>query len=397
MNAVEQEQEEEPLFVSTPPTEKINITASPAASLLPPQLLSTENQDQSWSFSMISDDDEEINLSLNNVAHAETTKISKPKETNIKPMANWQIDTISSVTGPTANDGICDDLIKAAKNSPRACTSMSSAVSAMPSFINPQKRALPDAFSSDEISENPSNKRISLPSVNRQSEALSNAGVSNSIEVSTTSPQLSSSAHPAAVQQLPQSLTNPTILDRLSSRATLPIPSPLNQRQKTSRIVSMPPQRNIISTANPAATTQVDLMQSFGQKARIHNEPAFSPYEGTKSTQNQSLTIMCDFDAIKANYSNYKKQHNKMHRISIEDYLALQQQAIQGHDMDAKLISTTPTTQSGLAFYSRGGVYELGVVKLKALCINAIYNQLLKNHNVICKKKLERPVQIQFG
>ncbi|KAG1121760.1 hypothetical protein G6F42_012115 [Rhizopus arrhizus] len=406
------DQEEEPLFVSQPPSvEEVHVPTSSARAddLIAPAATSPSppaNMDHSWSFSMLSDDEEEEEP-LDVIVNATT---NKPKVINTTSMANWQIDTVSSVAGPTAaprvdvspkpmhsmpeNDTTArDNTIVTGSLAPPSRTAPKPTI---PAFTIPQKRALSDTNpSDDDISIERANKRISMPYINRQRETSASLQPLDIVEDFIPPP--SKPPQSTIVQSSPEIPAKTAVsAGRLTSKSTFVSPSigrstTNQQRQRASPAITLPTQSR--------ATHQLGLLEAFKQKACIQNKPSSiavaTPATSSTSTQNQSLVIQWDFDQIKANYPNFKKQHDKTHLLSIEDYLATYHE-IPDIDMNARLVSTTAANNNGLSFYSRGGIFELGVVKLKALGVNVIYKQLLKGHKVICKRRLNRPVQIQF-
>lgn len=420
------EEDEEPLFVPEPAILEANIPAdstissSPASnisSLLPqppcspislqaPRLSLSPpvNMDHSWSFSMMSDDEEE-DEPLDDIANIE--KINKPTTINARSMANWQIDTVSSVAGPTATSRasntptpipyVPDNEALLTKNTADIRLSQATTSTITP-FTIPQKRALPDISLPEQASTIHTNKRISLPYINKRRELLNSVGTSGIVEDYIT-PSLSK---PPTAAQKPQKIPSTVLVDRLTNKVTHSSPSdfrPTLAQKRASPAVVQTQSRQPTTTTKPK--TQLNLLQAFTQKARIHNKLSSTSASNTTSphlrttTLNQSLVIPCDFNRIKATYPKFKKQHDKIDRACIEDYLTLNHQMPDDNN-NARLISTSTTTTNGLSFYSRGGVHELGVVKLKSLCINTIYNQLWRDHKIICKKILDRPVQIQF-
>lgn len=406
------DQEEEPLFVSQPPSvEEVHVPTSSARAddLIAPAATSPSppaNMDHSWSFSMLSDDEEEEEP-LDVIVNATT---NKPKVINTTSMANWQIDTVSSVAGPTAaprvdvspkpmhsmpeNDTTArDNTIVTGSLAPPSRTAPKPTI---PAFTIPQKRALSDTNpSDDDISIERANKRISMPYINRQRETSASLQPLDIVEDFIPPP--SKPPQSTIVQSSPEIPAKTAVsAGRLTSKSTFVSPSigrstTNQQRQRASPAITLPTQSR--------ATHQLGLLEAFKQKACIQNKPSSiavaTPATSSTSTQNQSLVIQWDFDQIKANYPNFKKQHDKTHLLSIEDYLATYHE-IPDIDMNARLVSTTAANNNGLSFYSRGGIFELGVVKLKALGVNVIYKQLLKGHKVICKRRLNRPVQVQF-
>ncbi|KAK4509202.1 Ubiquitin conjugation factor E4 [Mucor velutinosus] len=401
-DTIDLDQQEEPLFVTQPSSiTETNVPPPPIQVADPPQRLSASpsaNIDHSWSFSMLSDDEEEEPLEV--TLSTEKAKSDKPTLINTTPMANWQIDTASSVIEPTtAPYKAADNTPKLMQSIPENDTSTSARSSSarpsraapvpktIPTFVTPQKRAV---SSGDDLSANCANKRISLPYITRQRDAPGSLEPSD-IVVDLIAPSSRLSTTLPSSAQTPAKTVS---VERLTPKPTFVSPS-------TGRSTTTKQQRLIPSTAQPTqnkAIRQLGLPEAFKRKAHIKNTPAsttvVSPSTSITSTLNQSLVIQCDIGEIKANYPNFKKQHDRTHLLSIADYLATHYE-IPDIDTNAKLVSTTPTN-NGLSFYSRGGIFELGVVKLRALGVNAIYNQLLKNHKVICKRKLNRPVQIQF-
>ncbi|KAF1798077.1 hypothetical protein FB192DRAFT_1289074, partial [Mucor lusitanicus] len=349
------------------------------------------------------------------IASAENTKSDKPKVINTTPMANWQIDTVSSVTEPTAaaskadntpkkhmqsipeNDTIItrDSISSRSSSVPTSSRAAPPTNSITPTFIAPQKRAV---SSDDDIPTSRANKRISLPYVNRQRESPASLEPLDIVEDFIAPP-----ARPSfTLQSSPQipAASRSISLERSTTPRPTTFVSPSTGRSTTNK-QQQPSPATVQSTQKSKGTHQLGLLEAFKRKAYIQKVPASATAAAaasitttTTSTQNQSLVIQCDINQIKANYPEYKKQHDKTHLLNIADYLATHHET-PDIDMNARLISTAATSK-GLSFYSRGGVFELGVVKLKALGVNAIYNQLLKNHKVVCKRKLNRPVQIQF-
>ena len=430
------EEDEEPLFapetvVLEANTSKNPIISSPPASTLsslipqPPHLpvplqesrLSISppvNMDHSWSFSMMSDDEEDE--PLDDIPTIE--KINKSLITNTAPMANWQIDTASSVTGPNETSradsisipvpSIPDDEASVTNNNANMHLSQA-ATSAIPPFTIPQKRTLPNISPPEQTATIHTNKRISLPYINKRQELLNSVGTSDIVEDFITP---SPSKLPTAAEQSQQIPRSPHSVGLLTNKvphaSPLDVRSTLTQKQLSPSVVPTQPRQPTTTKTTTTTTTttakpktQLNLLQAFSQKSRNQNKLSSTSVNNTNSphlrttTLNQSLVIPCDFNRIKANYPKFKKQHDKIHHVCIEDYLALNYQ-MSNNNSNAQLISTSTTATNGLSFYSRGGTHEIGVVKLKTLCINTIYNQLWRDHKVICKKSLDRPVQIQF-
>lgn len=425
---VDVDQQEEPLFVPQPSLPNKNdmpTPSSPVIDSIPPFTVAADspqqfspsppaNIDHSWSFSMLSDDEEEEEPP-DVIASAENTKSDKPKVINTTPMANWQIDTVSSVTEPTAaaskadntpkkhmqsipeNDTIItrDSISSRSSSVPTSSRAAPPTNSITPTFIAPQKRAV---SSDDDIPTSRANKRISLPYVNRQRESPASLEPLDIVEDFIAPP-----ARPSfTLQSSPQipAASRSISLERSTTPRPTTFVSPSTGRSTTNK-QQQPSPATVQSTQKSKGTHQLGLLEAFKRKAYIQKVPASATAAAaasitttTTSTQNQSLVIQCDINQIKANYPEYKKQHDKTHLLNIADYLATHHET-PDIDMNARLISTAATSK-GLSFYSRGGVFELGVVKLKALGVNAIYNKLLKNHKVVCKRKLNRPVQIQF-
>ncbi|GAN04767.1 conserved hypothetical protein [Mucor ambiguus] len=410
-------QQEEFLFVLQPPSTKEARIPTPLVQLVDPtspvttlpdasQRLSSSppaNTDHSWSFSMLSDDDEEEPPDV--IVSTENTKPDKPNVINTTSMANWQIDTLSSVTERTTappkagntplpmQSILENDTNTRYSTSARSSLAPSSRVvpapSNIPIFITPQKRAV---SSDDNVPTSHVNKRISLPYINKQREAPASLEPSDIVEDFIAPPTRPLNTLPLS----PQIPSRTISLERLTPRSTFVSPSigqsTTNKKQRSSPAITQPIQNN-------KEAHQIGLLEAFKRKAHIQTKRTSTTItaptaSSTTSTLNQSLVIQCDIDQIKANYPEFKKQHAKKHLLSIADYLATHQETLD-IDMDARLISIT-ATNNGLSFYSRGGIFELGVVRLKALGVNVIYNQLLNNHKVICKRKLNRPVQIQF-
>ncbi|KAL9537541.1 hypothetical protein MBANPS3_011687 [Mucor bainieri] len=441
-NAIDVDQQEEPLFAPQPPSspkestmpapssvQAVVDTAPPSTTTAPdpPQRLSPsspENIDRSWSFSMLSEDDDDdeeeeppdINANTKNLK-----KSDKPNVINTTPMANWQIDDVSSVIEPattTAPLKAAGNTVKPMQPIPETNhTSTGRSVSArsptpvlpsprvtpaptstIPTFVTPQKRAV---SLDDDIPTNRANKRISLPHISRQRRetpaSLEPSDIVEDFIAPPVQPLLSTPLQtprqvPARATSSEQRSTPPRRPTSFVSPST-GRSAPTKKRQQSSSATKKPAQSN-------KGTHQLDLLEAFKRKARIQqpNPPittaAAPAASSTASTLNQSCVVSCDINQIKANYPEFKKQHDKTHLLSIADYLATHHET-PDIDMNARLISTT-ATHNGLSFYSRGGIFELGVVKLEALGVNAIYNQLLENHQVICKRKLDRPVQIQL-
>ncbi|GAA5801706.1 hypothetical protein HPULCUR_007157 [Helicostylum pulchrum] len=123
------------------------------------------------------------------------------------------------------------------------------------------------------------------------------------------------------------------------------------------------------------------------------------------NTLNQSLTIDCDLEDIKKTYPKRKEILSETYRIRIEDYLSMNDY---GHAGQVTRLLEAPAglDKHGLSFYTRGNpsvldqhrhqIYQLGVVKLKALYINDIVNKLVKERPLVCKKTFDRPIQIKI-
>ncbi|KAI8645587.1 hypothetical protein BD408DRAFT_382102 [Parasitella parasitica] len=400
--SVEQQSEEGPLFASeSPAVKKHHITED---SMILPESMSPESKEyalpgpsasrspsssvmnHSWSFSMMSDGDEEEEA-LDDVAIVEPRETSKCAKTfNTMPAIDWQIDTVSSVVGPTTtplrvnNIPSSPPIIAIPENDTYSPTTTAPTIH---TFAIPQKRSLPDNLSVDEISKKHGNKRITLPYANKRQQVAATQEAIDNVEdfiLPPSQPMVSAS------------------VDRLTSEPSFTPKQVLTQQRASSSSVAQPQQRES-STLKP--TTQLSLLQAFSQKARIRNKlsspsPAMNlSHKSNISTLNQSLEIQCNVNEIIANYPHFKKQHDNTYQASVEDYLTTSHRQLMPTDeASARLISRTAI--NGLSFYSRSGVSELGVVRLKALHIDTIYNQLWRDHKITCRKALERPVQIQF-
>lgn len=217
--------------------------------------------------------------------------------------------------------------------------------------------------------------------------------------------------------------THPAVSPELdaNTRANTPsllslpsLASPLPPPQLT------PPTLTLTKDASPA----VQSTASFSSKPRISLPPLpkarrdiTSLFNRNKTTTkppnvqqlcntlNQSLTIDCDLDDIKKTYPKRKEILSETYRIRIEDYLPMNDY---GHAGQVTRLLETPIglDKHGLSFYTRGNpsildphrhqIYQLGVVKLKALYINDIVNKLVKERSLVCKKMLDRPIQIRI-
>ncbi|KAI7898388.1 DNA mismatch repair protein [Cokeromyces recurvatus] len=117
------------------------------------------------------------------------------------------------------------------------------------------------------------------------------------------------------------------------------------------------------------------------------------------STLNQVKTIECSLQQIQSNYTQRQEWLKNTHHIRIEDYLLSNRNDTQ---QTTTILALLSLNKNDLWFYSRGTkqhrdqITELGVVKLTSTCIHNLFLQFLKDYQLICKKNLERPIQIEF-
>ncbi|CEP14772.1 hypothetical protein [Parasitella parasitica] len=379
---------------------RIKGSAAPEPSV-PRSPSSSVNMDHSWSFSMMSDDEED-DEPIDDVANVGTQQNKLERTTISAPAMDWQIDALSSVDGPVStlpktNNVSSSPAITIPENDDTTVAHdtfdtylPTKTASIIPPFTIPQKRALLDDSSVNDDLKKHTTKRISSSYTSRHQQTQETSDIVEDFLVP------------------PFQSMNAVSLNRLASSKLMACPKLTCTQQQTSSAVAQPLQRKTnapASTIKP--TTQLSLLQAFSHRARNSTKfsspvptPAPAPAINSSpqlntSTLNKSFEIQCNFNEIKANYSHFKKQHDKTYQASVGEYLMVScRQKSLNIEANARLISTT--TINGLSFYSLGNASELGVVRLKAMNIDVIYNQLWKDHKIICKKTLDRPVQIQF-
>ncbi|KAI8883249.1 hypothetical protein K501DRAFT_249983 [Backusella circina FSU 941] len=119
-------------------------------------------------------------------------------------------------------------------------------------------------------------------------------------------------------------------------------------------------------------------------------------------TLNNSTLVNCDFDTIKRDYEANAERRTRYHHIRINDYLALNRtEQIDPIKHVTNLVKHPELSERGLALYTRGvsidqPIYELGVLKIDELYSSTVYDALMKKHPLICKRSLERPVQLRI-
>lgn len=137
-------------------------------------------------------------------------------------------------------------------------------------------------------------------------------------------------------------------------------------------------------------------------KTPVFKSPVFT--KQIKDTLNQTMTIDCNIQDIKATYTQRKEVLSETYRISIDEYLNANSYDHPGQI--TSLIKFPLGNNDHLSFYTRGipstvdkhrhQIYQLGVVKSKSLAVHATLQRLIKEHTLVCKKSLERPVQIKM-
>lgn len=152
------------------------------------------------------------------------------------------------------------------------------------------------------------------------------------------------------------------------------------------------------TTATPTTT---------GLKSATPNTPRalFAQKEHQRfNTLNKVMTVDCSLEEIKANYPRRKEILTETYRISIDEYLLTKEN---NHPSSSLSIHPFPkgSGHDHIALYTRGTssntlgrhrTYQLGAVNLKSISMEATVQKLTKELKLVCKKPLQRPVQIQM-
>ncbi|KAI8985451.1 hypothetical protein BDB01DRAFT_834976 [Pilobolus umbonatus] len=209
------------------------------------------------------------------------------------------------------------------------------------------------------------------------------------------------------VNPRPQPLVNPRPQPLVYTR-----PQPLvNPRPQPMTKTSSPVQTaNLVltKTSHPAHTKTAHLKNpTIPQKRRPDEQHQLTRYLNPRhhpvnkdltNTLNEKKVIHCSIESLRASYTGPPTHH----RASIEDYLT--KNSPKGPVQLTVLIQHPTLDKLGLALFTRGRkvdgrhqVSTLGVVKPKRLHVAVILKKLIEEHKLMCKKLLDRPVQIQMS
>ncbi|KAI9468904.1 MAG: hypothetical protein EXX96DRAFT_589667 [Benjaminiella poitrasii] len=167
--------------------------------------------------------------------------------------------------------------------------------------------------------------------------------------------------------------------------------------QSTTTTNHIDPQQTLLFIPQKRKQTLDTLLQQQQQQKQQRVLSSFlkPTTTSTTTTLNQTKTIPCSFEQIQATYEQRHVWLRRTHRVRLEDYLL----SNNDHVQPKSLLALLPLKKHGLWFYSRGEeghVAELGVAQVESMQIHAIFERLFKTHPLLCKKNLERPVQIEF-
>ncbi|CAO3636762.1 unnamed protein product [Mucor hiemalis] len=164
-----------------------------------------------------------------------------------------------------------------------------------------------------------------------------------------------------------------------------------------------------LSISTPTATppTQRRIYVPRVSPTTPRASPAVKPSPLVKelvNTLNETMTVDCSIEEIKANYPRRKEILTETYRISIDEYLSMNNaKRTQGNSSTSIHHFPKGSLHDHISLYTRGSsmlgrhrVYQVGAVNLKSISVEATVQKLTKELKLICKKPLERPVQIQM-
>lgn len=178
--------------------------------------------------------------------------------------------------------------------------------------------------------------------------------------------------------------------------ATATTPPKTQQRIHVPR-VALPP--TTTTTLGPTPTTTNTTTTTTAPRAHLTRKE-----QQHVNTLNKTMTVNCSLEEIKANYPRRKEILTETYRISIDEYLLTKENNQpgslsihpfpkgSGHDHIA--LYTRGTSSNTLGCHHR--TYQLGAVDLKSVSIETTMQKLTKELKLLCKKPLQRPVQIQM-
>ncbi|CEG73722.1 hypothetical protein RMATCC62417_09050 [Rhizopus microsporus] len=156
-----------------------------------------------------------------------------------------------------------------------------------------------------------------------------------------------------------------------------------------------PPSRSLLEMFGARADTPQQIPQKRALPAVEHPTTP----KRNKSTLNEAMAIDVDINMIRSNYAKRKEQLAKTYHIRIEDYVMMQ--------LDGIPFTQFINYSDQFTFFIKGirptddqrihKLTQLGLLKMKDIQTHCIMNKLIREHKLICKTKLSRPVQIQLG
>ncbi|KAG1212169.1 hypothetical protein G6F68_004172 [Rhizopus microsporus] len=156
-----------------------------------------------------------------------------------------------------------------------------------------------------------------------------------------------------------------------------------------------PPSKSLLEMFGARA----DTPQQIPQKRALPTVEHPTTSKCNKSTLNETMEIDVDINMIRSNYAKRKEQLAKTYHIRIEDYVMMQ--------LDGIPFTQFINYSDQFTFFIKGirptddqrihKLTQLGLLKMKDIQTHCIMNKLIREHKLICKTKLSRPVQIRLN